>query len=172
MKLRQMLLSAMLLSAGYVLHLLVTPLAGGMKFDLLLSTLFVALLLIRDFRTNLLTGLLAGLIAALTTSFPGGQLPNILDKLVVTLFVIVLVRATAGRLPVLVTAVLAAGLGTLLSGAVFLSTALLLSGLPLPFSVLFTTIVVPATLANCFLTGTMAAALKPVSARYRHLLQN
>jgi len=125
---------------------------------LLLSTLFVALLLIRDFRTNLLTGLLAGLIAALTTSFPGGQLPNILDKLVVTLFVIVLVRA--------------AGLGTLLSGAVFLSTAPQLNGLPLPFSVRFTTIAVPATLANCFRTETMAAALKPVSARYRHLLQN
>jgi hypothetical protein len=161
-----MILAALLLAAGYILHLIATPFTGGMKFDLLLSFLFVALLLIPNVRINIQTGILAGLIAALTTSFPGGQIPNLVDKLVVTLILCGLIRLLLPRLPLALTAPIVAVVGTLLSGGVFLATALAITELPAPFMLLYKTVVLPATLANALLTTALAMAVRRAASRF------
>lgn len=139
---------AVLLSIGYLLHLVVPPIVLGMKPDLLLGMLFVVILLKRDLKLTIQAGIVAGLIAALTTGFPGGQIPNIVDKVLSSLLVLGLVKLADGRLNPKVTAAVVGGLGTLVSGVTFLGTAALLAGLPGSFSILFATVVVPATLIN------------------------
>lgn len=148
MRIRESVEVAVLLSIGYLLHLVVPPIVLGMKPDLLLGMLFVIILLKRDLKLTIQASIVAGLIAALTTGFPGGQIPNMVDKIVSGLLVLGLVQLANGRLNPRITAAIVGGVGTLISGATFLGTAAILAGLPGSFSLLFTTIVVPATVVN------------------------
>lgn len=166
-KLRQTIICALLLAIGHVLHLLVTPFLGGMKFDLLLSMLFVALLVMDNPRVNIATGLLAGLLTAATTTFPGGQIPNMIDKIIVTLVLVSMLQVFRHRLSLPVLAGLMGVFGTLLSGTIFLTSALFIVGLPAPFATLFLGVVVPATVANGFITVVVALAVKPALAALR-----
>ena len=79
MSLRETLQVALLLAIGTLLHLITPGYGGGMKPDLLLSMLFIVILLKPKLQPTIVAGILAGLLAALTTTFPGGQLPNIID---------------------------------------------------------------------------------------------
>jgi hypothetical protein len=152
MKLKNMVLTALLMAIGLVLHQIVPPIVGGMKPDFLLAMLFIALFIDDSPKNALVAGLLAGIFSALTTGFPGGQMANLCDKLVTSFAVVALIKATAGfskhfSVP------LVACLGTMISGTVFLATALVVVGsLPVAFSVLFVTVVLPATLVNAVTT--------------------
>jgi len=152
MKLKNMVLTALLMAIGLVLHQIVPPIVGGMKPDFLLAMLFIALFIDDSPKNALVAGLLAGIFSALTTGFPGGQMANLCDKLVTSFAVVALIKATAGfskhfSIP------LVACLGTMISGTVFLATALVVVGsLPVAFSVLFVTVVLPATLVNAVTT--------------------
>lgn len=148
MNIREMAQISLLLAVGFILHLLAPGYGAGMKPDLLLVMLFVIILLKRDFKSSLLAGSVAGIICALTTTFPAGQLPNLIDKLLTSLFIYMLVKVLADRLPTVVTAGIIGVIGTLFSGTVFLLTALTLVGIPAPFEILFVTVVLPATIAN------------------------
>jgi len=139
---------SLLLAVGFILRLVVPGYGAGMKPDLLLAMLFVIILLKRDLKSTLLAGSVAGIICALTTTFPAGQIPNLIDKLLTSLFVYMLVKVLAERVPITVTAGIIGALGTLFSGAVFLGSALALVGIPAPFGVLFTTVVLPTTIVN------------------------
>lgn len=152
MNLRKNILTALLLAIGFILHHVMPGTLGGMKFDLFLSFVFISLLLNVTFKNALLTGLLGGILTAMTTSFPGGQLPNILDKMVtcIILFFIIKLMGKYKDKKVLVGVI--AFLGTLISGTVFLASALFMVGLPAPFTALFVSIVLPATLTNTFIT--------------------
>lgn len=147
MNLRDMIETALFLAIGYVLHAIVPPILMGMKPDLLLAMLFLVILRRPSFRNALLAGAIAGVITALTTSFPGGQIANLVDKIVTSLVVCALVVAFS-RVDRRVTAGLVGAVGTIVSGVVFLGTALVLVGLPGPFSALFTTVVLPAAALN------------------------
>lgn len=148
MNIREMAQISLLLAIGFILHALTPGYGAGMKPDLLLAMLFIIILLKRDFKAALLAGTVAGIIAALTTTFPGGQIPNIIDKVVSSIFVYLLVKLLAERIPNAITAGIIGALGTLVSGAVFLTSALAIVGLPAPFGVLFATVVMPAVVAN------------------------
>lgn len=58
------------------------------------------------------------------------------------------------------------GVATLVSGTVFLTSALLIVGLPAPFAVLFTTVVLPAVLSNV-LIGTFVCKAILVATKSR-----
>lgn len=139
---------ALLLAVGYVLRLLVPPIFLGMKPDVLLGMLFIIILLKKDFRLRMQAGMLAGIITAMTTAFPGGQIPNLIDKMLTTLFVLGLVRLLSPRLNERVVLGIVGALGTLFSGTAFLVSAALLVGLPGSFAALFITVVLPATVVN------------------------
>lgn len=148
MSLRDSIQIALLLAIGTLLHMITPAYGGGVKPDLLLGTFFIVLLLKRDFKSSIIAGLLAGLLSALTTGFPGGQIPNIIDKLVTCLVVYGLISIGYGRINQKLLIGIVGIIGTLVSGSVFLSTALAIVGLPAPFMALFTTVVLPATIVN------------------------
>jgi hypothetical protein len=100
----------------------------------------------------LLTALLSGAITALTTTFPGGQIPNIIDKLITCFIVYLLIKLLDRFKSKQGTVGFIAFVGTIISGSVFLYSALLLVGLPAPFTILFVGIVLPTAFANIFVT--------------------
>lgn len=170
MNLRKNITIALLLSIGYILHQVVPGTIGSMKFDLMLSFIFVALFISRDFKSAMLTALLGGFITALTTTFPGGQIPNIIDKIVTCLSVYVMLRLSDKLKFRQVSTGIIAFAGTIISGTTFLYSALLLSGLPAPFTVLFAGIVLPTAVTNIFVTlvvyNTVNLAIKATGAKF------
>jgi hypothetical protein len=148
MKIKNMILTSVLLAMGFVLHSVV-PGFFGMKFDLLLTFMFIAIAINPTFKNALLSGCLSGIITAMTTTFPGGQLPNLIDKVITALIVFYLIKAIK-------TGVIQMGIigfiGTFVSGIIFLSTALVIVGLPAPIGVLIMTIVMPTAIANTIIT--------------------
>lgn len=152
MKLKDMIITSLLIAIGLVLHQIMPPIVGGMKPDFLLAMLFVALYINHSPKNAFLAGLLAGIFSALTTGFPGGQVANLCDKMVTAFVVMFLIRAFSRFNSNLLVAITAC-IGTIVSGSIFLGTALLILGeLPVPFPVLFTTVVLPATLVNTIAT--------------------
>ncbi|MFL0248656.1 tryptophan transporter [Candidatus Clostridium stratigraminis] len=146
MNLRKIILSSLLLSIGLVLHQLVPPILFGMKPDFLLSMMFIAIFLCDDYKLSLVIGLAAGILTAATTSFPAGQLPNIIDKIITSNFVFLLFRVLKFNSQLKISIV--SFVGTLISGIVFLGSAYILVGLPGPFLALILGVVIPATAFN------------------------
>ena len=148
MDLRELVQISLLLGAGFVLRLIIPGYGAGMKPDVMLIMLFIIIFMKREFSPTLAAGMVAGMIAALTTSFPAGQIPNIIDKSITSIFVLILVKMLADKAPGFITLGAIGFVGTIFSGTVFLTTALVLTGIPAPFMVLFTTVVVPAAIIN------------------------
>ena len=146
MKLRKIILSSLLLSIGLVLHQLVPPILFGMKPDFLLSMMFIAIFICDDYKLSLVIGLAAGILTAATTTFPAGQLPNIIDKIITSNLVFLLFRVFKFNNQLKICMV--SFIGTIISGTVFLGTAYIIVGLPGPFLVLILGVVIPATAFN------------------------
>lgn len=153
MNLRQSIQAALLLSIGYVLHALTPGLLGGMKPDFVLAMLFVVILLNDSFNLSIQSGVIAGLITALTTTFPGGQIPNMIDKISTALVAFAILRVLGSRFDRRIAAGIVGALGTLWSGFAFLGSAKLIVGLPggASFGALFLSVVIPTTVINLFL---------------------
>ncbi|SDJ99884.1 tryptophan transporter [Natronincola ferrireducens] len=152
MNLRKSILTALLLAIGLILHQITPGTLGGIKFDLFLPFVFIALFLNTTFKNALLTGLLGGILTAMTTSFPGGQLPNLIDKVGTCIILFVIIKGMESFKDSRFFVGVIACLGTVISGSIFLGSALLMIGLPAPFMVLFMTIVLPTSLTNIFVT--------------------
>lgn len=152
MKVKEMAVTALFLALGLILHQITVGLLAGMKPDFVITMLFVSFLIIRNARLTLPAGLAAGIIAALTTSMPGGQLPNIIDKLITAAVAMGLIKLLGGRLNSYLLAGLVGFLGTIVSGLAFITAVAFIVGLPAPFMALFVTVVVPTAVINTFLT--------------------
>lgn len=137
------------MALGLILHQITPGILGGMKFDFLIIFIVTSILINPSKKNTILTGLLGGLLSALTTSFPGGQLANIIDKLITVLFiylVLSLIRKEESKVFVYLL-----GMGaTLVSGISFLTSAMFLVGLPLGLGFLIVSVVVPTSLINGF----------------------
>jgi hypothetical protein len=148
MNLKNNIFTTLLLAIGLIMHQITPGILGGMKFDFLIIFMIIALLINPKFDNAMLTGLLGGLLSAMTTTFPGGQLPNIIDKLLTCLvlyFAIkILKRFNLNNIAI----GLLGGIGTFVSGLVFLTSALYIVGLPAPLMALIVGIVLPTTIIN------------------------
>jgi hypothetical protein len=160
MNLRKNIFIALLLAIGFIMHQIVPGTLGSMKFDLMLSFIFVALMINKDFKSTIVTALLSGIITAMTTTFPGGQIANIVDKIITSLAVYFLIHLLANVKMGQIKVGIIAFLGTVVSGSVFLSTSLFLVGLPAPFMALFLAIVIPTSITNIFVTITIYNIVK------------
>ena len=149
MKTKQLVTNSLLLAVGFLLHY-VTPAIGSMQIDFSLITLILVINLNKNsFSTCLASGVATGLFSGLTSKFPLGFIPNIIDKIVTTIAVYFLVKLLdKTTLHSKIKAIIVNAVGTVISGTVFLCSALLLVGLPAPFSLLFVTVVLPATIVN------------------------
>ena len=149
-KTKQLVTNSLLLAVGFLLHY-VTPAIGlPMQIDFSLITLVLIINLNKSsFSTCLASGVATGIFSGITSKFPLGLVPNIIDKIVTTIFVYLLIRLLdKTALHSKIKTIVVNAVGTLLSGTVFLASAFILVGLPAPFSLLFVTVVIPAIVVN------------------------
>jgi len=166
MKLREQVQTALLIAIGLMMHYIVPGVFGGMKFDFMLAFIFIAIFINPTFKNTVLTAGVGGLLTAITTTFPAGQIPNIIDKMITCLLVYLMIKLFS-KLPEQISQGIISFIGTIVSGSVFLGSALLLTGLPAPFIVLFTTIVLPTAVGNVIFTSLVNTALKRSLKRIR-----
>ena len=150
MKTKQLVINSLLLSVGFLLHYITPTLGLPMQIDFSLITLILVINLNKNnLGSCIASGVATGIFSGITSKFPLGLIPNIIDKIVTTLVVYFLIKLLdKTSLQSKIKTAVAYAAGTLVSGVVFLGSALLLTGLPAPFFVLFTTVVIPATIVN------------------------
>ncbi|WP_226670063.1 tryptophan transporter [Metabacillus litoralis] len=135
---------------GAVLNMVMPPFYQGMKPDMMLIMMFIGIIFFPSVKNVTLLGIVTGILSALTTTFPGGQIPNILDKFITAFAfygMFLLVKKFAQKVAV---ATVMTVIGTVVSGTIFLTAALMIVGLPggAAFSALFIGVVLPATIFN------------------------
>jgi len=147
----KLILIALFMAIGTVLHAVVP--SFPMKPDLLLSMMFLAIFLLSDRKNFLVIGLVAGLLSGLTTTIPGGFLPNVIDKLITASVIFGIFSLIRNVIPKYVNALVLTALGTVLSGTVFLTSLALIISLPpgTSFLGLFLAIVLPTAAINTVL---------------------
>lgn len=141
---------ALLVGVGAALYVVTPGMVNGMKPDFMLTMMFIGILLFPTVKETFLLSLVTGVLSGLFTTFPAGLTPNIIDKAVtgfVFLAAVVVLKKVVSN--VAVSAVLV-GLGTILSGSVFLSVALFVfnANVGSTFAVLFVGVVLPAVAFN------------------------
>jgi hypothetical protein len=139
---------ALLVGIGAVLHAVVPGIFLGMKPDMMLVMMFLGIFLFPDKKSVLLLGIVTGVISGVTSTFPGGLFPNIIDKFITGFVVFGLFLAFKKFKQSIVVIGALSAIGTLVSGVVFLSSAYLIVGLPGPFVALFAGVVLPAMAIN------------------------
>ncbi|HET7628155.1 MAG TPA: tryptophan transporter [Bacillales bacterium] len=152
MKSFPLVLAGLLLAVGAVLNLVMPDFFFGMSPDMLLTFMFLAILLFPSGKNVLVFGIATGILAAVTTTFPAGQLPNLFER-PITAFCFFGLFLLFGRSQSVLSAGILTALGTFVSGAIFLSLALAIAGLPgtATFSSLFLIVVVPTAAINTIL---------------------
>ena len=150
MKTKQLITNALLLAIGFLLHYFTPAMGLPMQIDFSLITLILIINLNKNnFNVCIASGVATGIFSGLTTKFPLGLIPNIIDKITTAIFVYLLIKLLdKTALSSKIKAIVVNAVGTLVSGMVFLASALILVGLPAPFGVLFVTIVIPAIVVN------------------------
>lgn len=149
MKTKKIIITSLFLSIGLILHQITPGIFLGIKPDFLLVFMILSIILTRSFKITLITGVAAGVLCALTTTFPGGQIPNIIDKLVTSIIVYTAYKSLNSDSLLKLTAIYF--IGTIISGSIFLGSALILFGLPAPFLILFMSVVLPTCVINSFI---------------------
>lgn len=157
-KTKRMIINALLLGIGAILHEITPALGLPMQPDFALIMLFIIMIINKgDYKTCLISGIITGIFTAMTTKFPGGQLPNMIDKLITVNLMFVVIRLV-NKLKIIknmadskrrtIESLILFPFGTLVSGLIFLLSASVLVGLPAGFSSLFIVVVLPAVAIN------------------------
>ncbi|MDY0235210.1 MAG: tryptophan transporter [Gudongella sp.] len=172
MNLKNNIFTTLLLAIGLIMHQITPGILGGMKFDFLIIFMIIAILLNPKFDNAILTGLLAGVLAAMTSTFPGGQLPNIIDKFVTCLVIYFLIKILKRFNINYIVIGLLGGIGTFVSGMVFLISALYIVGLPAPLTALVIGIVIPTAIINTigtvFVYKIVKTAMRSTGVAFNH----
>lgn len=158
MNTKKLITNALLLAIGAVLHQITPALGLPMQPDFALAMLFIIMILNKkDYKTSLVAAVVTGVFTAMTTKFPGGQMPNIVDKLI-TMNIVYLLMMIINRISIFnrlsearknyIMASIISPIGTLISGVVFLLSASVIVGLPAPFMPLFIGVVIPTVVIN------------------------
>ena len=148
MNTKNLVLMSLLVGVGAVLYIIIPGINGGMKPDFMLTMMFIGILLFPEVKSVFLLGFSTGIISGLFSTFPGCFVPNIIDK-TITAFIffglVILLNKLANKFAV---AVVLTCIGTLISGTVFLSTAIFIFNAGAVFTELFLVVVLPAILIN------------------------
>lgn len=149
MKTRVLIILSLLIGIGAVLHAIAPPILFGMRPDMLLSMMFLGILLFPKFQYVFILSIVTGIISALTTTVPGGQIANIIDKPITALIFLGLFLLVKNSVNRNISAPVLTAIGTMISGAIFLFVALFIVGLlEGGFIAMFLAIVLPATAVN------------------------
>lgn len=148
MNTKNLVLMALLVGVGATLYVIIPGINGGMKPDFMLTMMFIGILLFPTFKETFLLALSTGVLSGLFSTFPGGFVPNIIDKAVTGFLFLIIVLALRQLVQKLAVTISLVAIGTMVSGSTFLAMALLLTDVPIKFSVLFLTVVLPAVVLN------------------------
>lgn len=148
MKLKSLSLSSVFLAIGFILHQVTPPLFLGMKPDFLLIMMFVSIYLVDNYKSAIIIGICSGVLTAMTTTFPGGQLPNFIDKIITCQIVYFLFKILNNKFRKNINIVIVSLIGTFISGSIFLGSAFYIVGISASFKTLLFSVVLPATLFN------------------------
>ncbi len=159
MNVKKMILNAILIAIGALLHQITPALGLPMQPDFAIAMLFIIILMNKDYKTTLISSIIMGIITALTTKFPGGQLPNIIDKIITGHVIYFMFKAMGNKVSDNIKILSALSFGTVVSGLAFLSSASIIVGLPGSFITLVMVIVLPAALMNIFLGSILYKAI-------------
>ena len=152
MKLREEITIALLMAIGLLLHYIVPPIFMGVKPDLLLSMMFICIILYPTVKYTTMTAFLGAVFSALTTSLPGGQFPNLIEKFFTAFFVFLLLLALS-KINVQIKTGIVSIIGTFFSGTVFVLLAVAFGVVNMTaFKGLFITVVTPAAIINLVVT--------------------
>ncbi|MCI6691270.1 MAG: tryptophan transporter [Clostridium sp.] len=151
MNVKKMILNAILIAIGALLHQITPALGLPMQPDFAISMLFIIILINKDYKTTLISSIIMGIITALTTKFPVGQLPNIIDKLITAHVIYFMFKVMGNKVSDNIKIISALSFGTIVSGLTFLLSASIIVGLPGSFLTLVTVVVLPATIMNIIL---------------------
>jgi hypothetical protein len=147
MNTKNLVVLSLLAGIGVVLHT-VMPAFLTIKPDMMLAMMFLGIILIPEIKSVMLLSIVTGGLSALTTGFPGGQLPNIIDKPITALIFFGLFLALKKHRNSIISVAVLTAVGTFVSGSVFLGAAHFIVGLPSSFTVLFAAGVLPAIALN------------------------
>lgn len=149
---RVLIILSLFVGIGAVLHTVVPAILFGMKPDMLLSMMFLGIILFPRLKYVVLLSIVTGIISALTTLAPGGQIANLIDKPITALLFFGLYLLVKNRVKTTISAPVLTAIGTLISGTIFLLSALYIVGLmDGVFTVLFLTVVLPTAAFNTIL---------------------
>lgn len=156
MNIRVLVMLSLLVGIGAVLHTVAPPFFFGMRPDMMLAMMFLGILLFPKASYVLLLSLATGFISALTTTVPGGQLANIIDKPLTAFAFFGLVLMTKKISHHKFTTPALVAIGTMISGSVFLGVVLYIIGLmEASFGLMFATVVLPAAGFNVIFVAIM-----------------
>lgn len=158
MNTKDLVLMAMLVAVGAALYLVIPGINGGMKPDFMLTMMFIGIFLFPNVRSVFLLAITTGVLSGLFSSFPLGFFPNIIDKFITAFVIFAIVVAIKRITSNLIASTVLVGFGTMLSGTIFLSVAIFILGVELPFGFLFVTVVLPAIAMN----GVAFFIIKPI----------
>ncbi|WP_173917012.1 tryptophan transporter [Halobacillus sp. Marseille-Q1614] len=148
MNTRVLVLLSLLVGMGAVLHAVLPPFFLGMRPDMMLAMMFLGIILFPKLSYVGILGAATGLISALTTTVPGGQLANMIEKPITAVVFFGIYLALRRLLKRAAAPVLTAA-GTLISGAIFLGLVLFVIGMmEASFGIMFATIVLPTAAVN------------------------
>ncbi|MFD1707332.1 tryptophan transporter [Siminovitchia sediminis] len=148
MNTRTLVTLSLFVAIGAALHFIMPGIFMGMKPDTMLAMMFLGIALFPDKKNVLLLGLATGLLAGITSTFPGGFVPNLIDKPISAFIFFGLYLLISKNMSNIIGVSILTAIGTLVSGTVFLTSAYLIVGLPGPFAALFGTVVIPAMIMN------------------------
>lgn len=166
MKTKDLVLLALFMGIGAVLHIIAPPILFGMKPDIMLPMMFLGILIFPKVNYVLVLSIATGVISALTTTAPGGQISNLVEKPITAFVFFGLLMLVPKQLDKKIIAPVLAALGTIVSGSVFLSMALfVIDQMGGSFTALFVAVVLPATLFNVVFTIILYPIIKSILQR-------
>ncbi|QDP39728.1 tryptophan transporter [Radiobacillus deserti] len=132
-----------------ILHVIVPPVLLGMRPDMMLAMMFLGIMLFPSLPYVFLLSILTGLVSAITTSVPGGEIANLIDKPLTALFFYGVYFVLTKKIDAQVAAPILAACSTMVSGTIFLFLSLFIVGIfEGNFFTLFHTIVIPTAVFN------------------------
>lgn len=152
MKVRVLVILSLLVGIGAVLHAIIPPIFFGVKPDMLLSMMFLGIFLFPKPKYVLVLSLATGIMSALTTGAPGGQIANVIDKPITAFIILAIFLIMKDRLNINIVAPTLAGVGTIISGSIFITVISLIAGIPDGGLIsLFLLVVLPAVAVNAII---------------------
>ncbi|WP_047986152.1 tryptophan transporter [Ornithinibacillus californiensis] len=151
MNTRILVILSLLLGIGAVLHFIMPPIYGVTP-DMMLAMMFIGIMLFPKLKYVSVLAISTGILSALTSNAPGGQIANFIEKPLTALIFFALFLLIKDRVNNKIGVPVLTAIGTMISGAIFLTLALYVVGLmDGVFLLFFATAVLPAAGLNTVL---------------------